>query len=716
MIFDKLIKSFKRKIIPLICLFAVLTSLIPINLVNADGPPPKPTTPGYAEVKDEYAGDGYWYFDVWDWELLTTVKSRQVYNGHYEPTATWINYSCHTEYQDVWVNYWEEGAWYWVNYWEEGAWYWVNYWEDGNGNWGGGYYEWVVTSWGGGYYEWVVTASGGGYYESQPYEVCTGGYYEYGQVWVDAWITEYYNDYQWVYTTSSSFLKFTGEFPASGGGSGNPGGGTGSSGSYGEAYTNPNTAPTMPDLHDCAYGNFQFIETGWVYTGYCSEYGPPYLAGPTPPQETSVIEGIWDDIKSLGSLAYHFAKGIVKGIYGSLKGTFEMIRHPVDTLRAVYEMAHSLYKWVTTFDESYVEPLIDALGNQIIDIKNQWTSGSGNDRAELIGKMVGETATSVIGAKGANVVLSELRHFKKIIDLVPCHCFTAGTLVTTDTGEKQIEEIQVGDMVLAKNVDSGAVSYRRVDMLFRKEISESWNIKVGNETITTTDEHPFWVKDKGWVIAKNLTVGDLVETSDGHNIAIDSIEVKPDHATVYNFRVEDFHTYYVSNLKILTHNTSCPNYWSNVVGQRNPTSSSGSNSERLAHALGSVGLSRPDPIPSRGITNWEAHHIVPAGEQYLSAVQARTILGNYGIDVNSPVNGVWLPKNPGVEFTSVEWSSKIATHNGRHIYSYYDYVASELDAVVQQGGAFSTIQSNLQTAIHDIRINLMNGNIVLHNY
>ncbi|MCD1261187.1 hypothetical protein B5M42_020520 [Paenibacillus athensensis] len=50
----------------------------------------------------------------------------------------------------------------------------------------------------------------------------------------------------------------------------------------------------------------------------------------------------------------------------------------------------------------------------------------------------------------------------------------------------------------------------------------------------------------------------MVETSDGSYLAVDKIEVKTQHAIVYNFAVADFHTYYVSNLKILTHNSWCP--------------------------------------------------------------------------------------------------------------------------------------------------------------
>ncbi|MCD1261188.1 hypothetical protein B5M42_020525 [Paenibacillus athensensis] len=61
----------------------------------------------------------------------------------------------------------------------------------------------------------------------------------------------------------------------------------------------------------------------------------------------------------------------------------------------------------------------------------------------------------------------------------------------TDHGEKTIERVALGDMVLAKNPDTGEMAYKAVIQLFNKEIFESWNAVVGNETITTTAQHPF---------------------------------------------------------------------------------------------------------------------------------------------------------------------------------------------------------------------------------
>ena len=144
---------------------------------------------------------------------------------------------------------------------------------------------------------------------------------------------------------------------------------------------------------------------------------------------------------------------------------------------------------------------------------------------------------------------------KAIEALAKCNCFTVGTKVLTDEGEKPIEEIKVGDKVLAKDDETGEMAYKEVEWLFQRQVDETYNITVGGEVIATTDEHPFWIVGKGWVESKNLEVGDVLTTSDGKEIAIEKIEVKKEYKTVYNFKVKDFHTYFVSNLGIWTHNS-----------------------------------------------------------------------------------------------------------------------------------------------------------------
>lgn len=138
--------------------------------------------------------------------------------------------------------------------------------------------------------------------------------------------------------------------------------------------------------------------------------------------------------------------------------------------------------------------------------------------------------------------------------LKACNCFTAGTKVLTDEGEKPIEEIEVGDKVLAKSDETGEVAYKEVVGLFQKQTDEIYKVYIGDEVIEATAEHPFWLDGKGWTEVKDLKVGDLLVTSGGATLAIDKIKKEPREATVYNFEVADFHSYFVSNLGIWVHN------------------------------------------------------------------------------------------------------------------------------------------------------------------
>gem|GEM_PF-2936576 len=170
--------------------------------------------------------------------------------------------------------------------------------------------------------------------------------------------------------------------------------------------------------------------------------------------------------------------------------------------------------------------------------------------------------------KGGKVVVRLVNKYKAIerevdasedafraIRNIACNCFIAGTKVQTEDGEKPIEEVKVGDRVLAKDDQTGEMAYKEVEWLFQRDVDKTYNITVGGEVITTTDEHPFWVMGKQWVKSKDLQIGDILTTSDGRELAVEQIEIKEEHRTVYNFKVKDFHTYFVSNLGIWTHNS-----------------------------------------------------------------------------------------------------------------------------------------------------------------
>ncbi|MBD3920227.1 S8 family serine peptidase [Paenibacillus sp. PR3] len=138
-----------------------------------------------------------------------------------------------------------------------------------------------------------------------------------------------------------------------------------------------------------------------------------------------------------------------------------------------------------------------------------------------------------------------------------CECFTAGTMVITLEGEKNIEDIEVGDKVLSKSEETGEVAYKEVTATFNHETDNIYRIHVGDQTIEATFNHPFYVMGKGWTFVKDLRPGDLLVQSDGNTLKIDSKELVHKYVTVYNMTVDEFHTYFVSDLGIWVHNTNC---------------------------------------------------------------------------------------------------------------------------------------------------------------
>lgn len=138
-------------------------------------------------------------------------------------------------------------------------------------------------------------------------------------------------------------------------------------------------------------------------------------------------------------------------------------------------------------------------------------------------------------------------------------CFVAGTLVHTSEGLKPIEEIEVGDLVAAKETIDGEVQWKPVTELYVYENKEVLHItftsKSGDiETISATPEHPFWVVGQGWTTAGNLVVSDIITDKDGIELNVSSISKDPERHTTYNFEVADFHTYFVGEQGVWVHN------------------------------------------------------------------------------------------------------------------------------------------------------------------
>ena len=79
---------------------------------------------------------------------------------------------------------------------------------------------------------------------------------------------------------------------------------------------------------------------------------------------------------------------------------------------------------------------------------------------------------------------------------------------------------------------------------------------INGEEIVTTVDHPFYVQGRGFVEAGKLLVGDKLLDVNGNILLVEKfyIELTEKPVTVYNFQVEDFHTYLVGRLGVLVHN------------------------------------------------------------------------------------------------------------------------------------------------------------------
>ena len=85
---------------------------------------------------------------------------------------------------------------------------------------------------------------------------------------------------------------------------------------------------------------------------------------------------------------------------------------------------------------------------------------------------------------------------------------------------------------------------------------------INSEEIVTIETHPFYVNDRGFVKAGELIVGDELLDVNGIVLLVENfdVELTEEPVKVYNFQVEDYHTYHVSGLGVLVHNAGdCSN-------------------------------------------------------------------------------------------------------------------------------------------------------------
>lgn len=229
------------------------------------------------------------------------------------------------------------------------------------------------------------------------------------------------------------------------------------------------------------------------------------------------------------------------------------------TARDYYAISHG-------GDESFLMSMEISLNTYM---NGGWDTIKNKGMPYVIVAMTGITELSrpkakVSGAgKNTNNKANSANSSKNTTCLTPPMCFTAGTLIHTIHGLKPIESIEHGDLIWSRQEFGTEYGYRPVIATKATPNQDIYEVVVKHsnnttETFKTTSEHPFWVEGIGWLKASLLEQGmTLLDKHGSANVTIIS-QAKLDHTeTVYNFEVQDFHTYHIGEYGVWVHNANC---------------------------------------------------------------------------------------------------------------------------------------------------------------
>ncbi len=184
-------------------------------------------------------------------------------------------------------------------------------------------------------------------------------------------------------------------------------------------------------------------------------------------------------------------------------------------------------------------------------------------------------------------------------------------------------------IVLSKSDETGEVSYRQVVNTFIRQTDAIYKVAfTDGTTLETTWNHPFRVlkdtKDKEfnientqWTQAKDLVSGDVALSANGARLQIVSIEIDDRAETVYNFEVEDFHTYFVGEVGVWVHNAE---------GYQEFRKNSLANSANINPSL----LSQLDPSLATMYEKVKAEHGESVAKEAVSALLKKVSVNSKG--------------------------------------------------------------------------------------
>ncbi|MDM5182198.1 polymorphic toxin-type HINT domain-containing protein, partial [Massilia sp. DJPM01] len=149
--------------------------------------------------------------------------------------------------------------------------------------------------------------------------------------------------------------------------------------------------------------------------------------------------------------------------------------------------------------------------------------------------------------------------------IAPC-CFATGTLVATPSGYVAIEALKLGDQVWTRLDDNtGAVFASTVTATHSRDDQPIYRLTLGQqsadanrriEQLLVTPGHPFYVRNRGFVSAIDLKVGDQLTSRDqsADRISVAALELIHQQGRTYNLTVDVGHTFFVGKFETWVHN------------------------------------------------------------------------------------------------------------------------------------------------------------------
>ncbi|MET7951649.1 polymorphic toxin-type HINT domain-containing protein [Micromonospora sp. NPDC005324] len=142
------------------------------------------------------------------------------------------------------------------------------------------------------------------------------------------------------------------------------------------------------------------------------------------------------------------------------------------------------------------------------------------------------------------------------------HSFAPGTrVVLADGKSKSIEDIDVGDEVVATDPENGKTTSRTVTRTHTNRDAELTDLTLttedGTAEIKTTQHHPFWSEARGdWVDAGSLQSGERLRALDGTTAIVRAVRNHVGDKVMHDLTVAMVHTYHVmaGNTPVLVHN------------------------------------------------------------------------------------------------------------------------------------------------------------------